>query len=128
MGAIYDSYTVANIPPEIQKETLRAPDGKEVPVVKEEPPSWLPPAVTEHIFPAGNKKLNPDAEKLLEGDAKTKVEQAEAVGARYAFRWVAVLPCVLIFIFGIIALSDRIRGGYRAVHITEGQSEEATPL
>jgi MFS family permease len=128
MGAIYDSYTVANIPPEIQKETLRAPDGKEVPVVKEEPPSWLPPAVTEHIFPAGNKKLNPDAEKLLAGDAKAKVEQAEAVGARYAFRWVAVLPCVLIFIFGIIALSDRIRGGYRAVHITEGQSEKATPL
>jgi hypothetical protein len=124
MGAIYDSYTVANIPPKLQGEMVRGPDGKEIPIIREEPPSWLPSIVTERIFPAGTKKLNPDAEKLLEGPARTQVDEASAVGARYAFRWVAVLPCVLIVIFGLIAITDRLRGGYRAVHISEGASRE----
>jgi MFS family permease len=128
MGAIYDSYTVANIPPKLQSESLRTPDGREVPVIKDEPPSWLPTSIAERIFPAGTKKLNPDAEKLLTGDAKVQVEEAEVIGARYAFRWVAVLPCLLVLIFGTIALGNRIRGGYRAVHISEGTTEEATPL
>jgi hypothetical protein len=128
MGAIYDSYTVANIPPELQQKVLRAPDGKEVPVIIHESPSWLPQAITEHIYPAGTKKLNPDAQKLLTGEALHQVSQAEAIGARYAFRWVAVLPCILVVIFGLIALADRLRGGYRAVHITEGTAKEATAL
>jgi MFS family permease len=127
MGAIYDSYTVANIPSNIQKETLKTDDGKEVPVIIEGQPSWLPLAVTERIFPAGMQKLNPDAEKLLRGENRAKIEQAEVVGARYAFRWVAVLPCVLVVIFGLIALSDRLRGGYRAVHINDGRREDAAP-
>ena len=52
-----------------------------------------------------------------------------------AFRWVAVLPTILIFIFGAIAVSDRLRGGYQAVHLPgvestteEGLDSEATPL
>jgi hypothetical protein len=136
---------------------------KPLPLVVEEKPTklslayWLPQSVTEHIYPAGNKKLNPDARKALE-DAKTlldkekegklesdpknsqrlayahalldsidvkTIETAEAEGARYAFRWVAVLPTVLIFIFGMIALIDRLRGGYKPVHIETGMSEEA---
>jgi MFS family permease len=128
MGAIYDSYTVANIPPELQQKVLRAPDGREVPVIIHERPSWLPQAVTERIYPAGTKKLNPDAQKLLTGEDLHAVSQAEAIGARYAFRWVAVLPCILVVIFGLIALADRLRGGYRAVHITEGTAKEATAL
>jgi MFS family permease len=133
---------------------------KPLPLVKEEKPTWLPQVIAEHIYPAGNKKLNPDARKALddantilkkekdgklENDPKNSqrlanarklmenidikaVEAAEAEGARYAFRWVAVLPTILIFIFGAIAISDRLRGGYKPVHIDEAMEKEATPL
>jgi hypothetical protein len=33
-----------------------------------------------------------------------------------------------VFIFGTIALTDRLRGGYRPVHILEGTETEATPM
>lgn len=60
------------------------------------------------------------------------VEAAQRVGFSMAFRWVAVLPCILVFLFGAIALSDRLRGGYKAVHIGEmtlkEKEPEATPL
>jgi fucose permease len=127
MGAIYDSYTVANMPTSLQTEKLRGPDGKEVPVIVSGEGSWLPRAITEHIFPAGNRKLNPDARKLLHGEQLAEVEQAEAVGAAWAFRWVAVLPVILVFIFGAIAIGDRLRGGYQAVHIGDPTGLEATP-
>jgi hypothetical protein len=88
---------------------------------------------------AENDKQLANAHKLLQAVDVAEVEKAEAIGAGYAFRWVAVLPCVLIVIFGLIAISDRLRGGYKAVHIHEaggkeddatvrGQEEEATPL
>ena len=41
-----------------------------------------------------------------------------------AFRWVSVLPLLLIFIFGAIAIRDRMGGGYRVVHITEAIGEK----
>ena len=60
------------------------------------------------------------------------VEAAKRIGFSMAFRWVAVLPCILVFIFGAIALTDRMRGGYKAVHIGETtlmeKEPEATPL
>ncbi|GIW81233.1 MAG: hypothetical protein KatS3mg105_3040 [Gemmatales bacterium] len=58
------------------------------------------------------------------------VEKAEAVGAAMAFRWVSVLPCLLVFIFGAIALTDRLRGGYKVVRLGEAEkesTESATP-
>ncbi len=65
-------------------------------------------------------------EQAKNGDPKAQneekiVEEAEKNGAAWAFRWVAVLPCILVVVFGLIALTDRLRGGYRAVHITEGR-------
>jgi MFS family permease len=141
------------------------PDGKpkEQPLslVIEGESSWLPSVITQFIYPAGNKKLNPDARKVLSesqtlvgeaeqdklpDDSETRahvknaqqvldvaslqaVTAAETVGARYAFRFVALLPCILVVVFGAIALSDRLRGGYKAVHISEVTEEkEATPL
>src|SRR5262249_40529962 len=44
-------------------------------------------------------------------------DQAKRVGFSMAFRWVSLLPLLLVFIFGAIAISDRLRGGYQAVHI-----------
>jgi MFS family permease len=129
MGAIYDSYTVTSLPPELQSKIIST-DGRIVPLVESEGSSWVPKPVAEHIFPAGTKKVNPAAVELLPKDQQTQIRQAEIVGARYAYRWVAVLPTILIVIFGLIALSDRLRGGYQAVHIggAEIQEKEATPL
>jgi hypothetical protein len=101
---------------------------EEVPLVKqEEIKSWLPPEVREHIYPAGTKKLNPEAVNTVEKQAKANdpdavptwryIQEAEKVGAAQAFRKVAWLPAVLVVIFGLIALLDKLRGGYKAVHI-----------
>jgi hypothetical protein len=125
MGAIFDSYTVANLPDDLKTKVVHTSDGKDLPLVNPGEPSWLPTAITAHIYPAGSKKLNPDATKLLTGADEKGVEKAEAVGAAWAFRWVAVLPCILVFIFGAIALSDRLRGGYKAVHIGDASKEKA---
>ncbi len=131
MGAIYDSYTVQAIPADLQDATVQAKDGVDIPLVKEGEKSWMPAVIAQHLYPSGSRKLNPDAvnvvaEKAQTGDAtaqreKGVIENAEKNGAAWAFRWVAVLPCVLVVVFGIIALTDRLRGGYKAVHITEGK-------
>jgi MFS family permease len=128
MGAIYDSYTVANLPSNLQSKTVTGPDGKALPVVTEGEKSWLPEGVTQRIYPAGTHKLNPDAQKVLSNEDKEAVGKAEAVGAAYAFRWVAVLPCVLVVIFGLIAITDRLRGGYKAVHIHDSTQITEKPF
>jgi MFS family permease len=130
MGAIYDSYSVQAIPNDMQNLKVPVAEGEPAPLVVEEKPSWLPEAITQHIYPAGSRKLNPDAVNAVNEQAKKHdsqaekeekiIENAEKNGAAWAFRWVAVLPCLLVVVFGLIALSDRLRGGYKAVHITDG--------
>ena len=132
MGAIYDSYSVQALPDDMRTVKVQPPKGgDEVPLVVEEQPSWLPEQITKHIYPAGSRKLKPEAIEALKERAKSgeaqavqeekTVEDAEKNSAAWAFRWVAVLPCILVVVFGLIALTDRLRGGYRAVHITEGR-------
>jgi MFS family permease len=121
MGAIYDSYTVSALPSDLP-ETVSGPDNKKLPLVITEKESWLqellPREVKDRIYPEGTRKLNPEARKALAGTPEEgPVKKAEAVGAANAFRWVAVLPAFLVVIFGLIALTDRLRGGYKAVHI-----------
>jgi MFS family permease len=162
MGGIYDSYTVASLPADLQQAQITTPAGASIPlVVSEKEANWLPTFIASHIYPAGDRKLNPDARTLLEAAQRTlkmskegtlpvdqqkeleyatallgkidfrAVEDAEKMGAAYAFRWVAVLPCILIVIFGAIALTDRLRGGYKAEQISAHFPEkepEATPL
>jgi fucose permease len=126
MGAIYDSYTVANLPPDLKTAKVPIPNDGQEPLVKEgKVPSWVPPEVARRIYPAGGDRLNPVAREALEpkpGEQPTtmaqEVMQAEAAGASWAFRWTTVLPCVLIVIFGLIALVDKFRGGYRAEMLT----------
>ncbi len=131
MGAIYDSYTVQALvteSPELAKKKVSTDQHKSIPLVKEEEiKSWLPPEVRERIYPAGAKKLNPEAVNVVAKQAKGGsreaeqtekfIQEAEKSGAAWAFRWVAVLPCVLVVIFGLIAIIDKLRGGYKAVHI-----------
>ncbi len=44
---------------------------------------------------------------------RDQVKAAEATGFQMAFRWVSVLPTILIVLFGGIVLYDRSRGGYK---------------
>ncbi len=196
MGAIYESYTVHNLPEKYWNKKIPGPNGK--PARDEEgnvlklvgrDTDWLAVLIADQLYPAGSRKINPEARKILEesralviadnggkleDDKKTEerlkkyaalfgptrkdhpetrkkllatakkvmaefnipkskkedspLQKAEAQGAAYAFRWVALLPAILVFIFGAIALTDRLRGGYKQVHIHEGTTEEATPL
>jgi hypothetical protein len=137
MGAVFDSYTVVNLPPDIRSETIPTPDGPQPLVKSEDIPSWVPPKVAERLYPAGGEKLNPAAREAVENLAKddpakkevaTKIELAEAQGAAWSFRWTAVMPCVLIVIFGLIALVDKMRGGYRQVHLTTAPLEPRRPI
>jgi len=137
LGAIYDSYTVYSLPKQYLADKVPVVEQAgqppvEVPLIKtEEVPQWIPKDVSERIYPAQGKKLNPAARPALEpkkdADGKPEeksellvaVEKAEVEGARWAFRWTTVLPVVLIVIFGLIALFDLMRGGYKAEKINE---------
>jgi fucose permease len=95
MGSIYDTGTLSALP------------------------SDLRPAVVSQ-----GEKL--DADKLG-GLAKTQpdvVKVAEIEGARQAFRKVSALPVILVIVFGAIAISDRLRGGYKPEEL---QNKELTP-
>jgi MFS family permease len=43
------------------------------------------------------------------------LEAARAEGAAMPFRWAAILPLILLVVFGFLWLRDRARGGYRVV-------------
>ena len=96
-------------------------EGKDVPLVlRGDVPPWVPPEVAQQLYPASADRLNPEARQHLpsQGDATKSVESAEIVGARAAFRKVAFLPMALVVIFGLIAIYDKIRGGYKAVMLS----------
>jgi len=70
------------------------------------------PAESRPLVMSGSKL---DADKLssLGKTQPEEVKVAEIMGARQAFRKVAVLPVILFVIFAGIAISDRLRGGYK---------------
>lgn len=73
------------------------------------------------------KKIDVLAEQAEQTAAPPEAYQvakaAERVGFSMAFRWVSVLPAVLIVIFGAIALWDKSRGGYKP-ELLVGRDEE----
>jgi MFS family permease len=50
--------------------------------------------------------------------APEKLTEVLSVASSYSFKWVAVLPAVLLVVFGIIWLRDKAMGGYKAVKLT----------
>jgi MFS family permease len=58
-------------------------------------------------------KLEPEKVKALPAAEQVVVADAQKEGAKWSFRYVSVLPVILIFLFGGIALYDRARGGYK---------------
>jgi MFS family permease len=83
MGRIYDSSTLDALPPEAQ--AIVKVDGR-----------------------LDQQKLD-----ALRESQPQVVDQAKATGAQQAFRRVAMLPIILVLVFGSIAISDRLRGGYK---------------
>lgn len=84
------------------------------------------------MFDKEGKPIALDEAKTKEIQKGTKdyevVQEAKQEGFSQAFRWVAkfvTLP--LIFIFAAIAIMNRMRGGYRAIHIHEAIGKETAP-
>ena len=65
--------------------------------------------------------------------AQAQMDKALSIASSYSFKWVAVLPAALLIVFGIIWLSDKAKGGYKAVKLTaepvpaEKKTPAATP-
>ncbi|HTL06058.1 MAG TPA: PVC-type heme-binding CxxCH protein [Gemmatimonadales bacterium] len=53
----------------------------------------------------------------LVGEANAILQPAEAAGGQRSFRYVAPAAIVLLLVFGALFMSDRRRGGYRAVKL-----------
>jgi hypothetical protein len=58
-----------------------------------------------------------EAFKALTGD---KLHEVLGAAAQKSFRMVAILPAILLVVFGAIWLYDRARGGYKAEKIVSG--------
>lgn len=101
MGRIYDKYTIQNLTPEVEQKVVV------------------------------NGKYSPEAaEKLKDTDpvAYETVKKALQQGAAMTFRYVAILPLVLVVIFGALFLYYRSIGGYKPVVLEEiGEASEAPP-
>jgi MFS family permease len=98
MGYIYDQYSVESVPPSLSAAA-----------VSEAPASYA----LQAFGVKESKKIDTDKVKSLPEAEQKEVTKAVIVGARMAFRRVAVLPAILVLIFGSIALSDKMRGGYK---------------
>jgi MFS family permease len=92
------------------------------------------PALGKTVFKFDKvgKPVALDEDKIKDFQKGTKdyevVQEAKQEGFSQAFRWVAqfvTLP--LIFVFSAIAMANRMRGGYRAIHIHEAMGKETAP-
>jgi MFS family permease len=100
MGSIVDHYSV---------QYVEQKDPSQADLLLKKDPQGRPVALDEQAV-----------DKLpKESDALQVADDAKKVGFSMAFRWVSLLPLILVFIFGAIAIVDRLRGGYKAVHISE---------
>jgi MFS family permease len=84
-------------------------------------------AVQKKLLKYQNDKpiaIQVDAVKFLNEENKKMAEAAQAEGYRMAFRWVSLLPTVLVFLFGGIILYDRSRGGYKPELLISREEED----
>jgi MFS family permease len=71
------------------------------------------PAPAQAIVRKADGQLDQDKLQELRKTDRVAVDAAESAGAQLAFRRVALLPIILVVIFGTIAVVDRLRGGYK---------------
>ena len=63
-----------------------------------------------------------EAFKALTGD---RLNEVLGLAAQQSFRMVAILPAILLIVFGAIWLYDRSRGGYKAETIASNSEQIA---
>jgi tRNA G37 N-methylase TrmD len=102
MGRIYDHHTIQHLTPEIRQMVV----------------------VDSKFSPEKAKEVE---DKAQQGDP-TAVQQAQVIrealrqGAAMAIRYVAILPVILVVLFGLQFLYYKSKGGYRAIRL-EGSGE-----
>ena len=108
MGRIVDSYAVsyveANSDAETAEKVLTKTDGRYVSV--------------NQVAVDQMSKTSPSSE------AVTVAKAAQSEGYRMAFRWVSLLPVLLIVMFGGVILYDRSRGGYKPEILISREEED----
>jgi MFS family permease len=82
----------------------------------------LPADVRTQVVVAG-EKLDSDKLQEVKKTAPDVVGEAEIAGARQAFRKVSAIPIVLFVIFASIAISDRLKGGYKPEELKSKSKE-----
>ena len=82
----------------------------------------LPQELQNQIVVEG--AIDPGKVKDLPPEQQTTVTEAQKEGAKWSFRYVSVLPLILIIIFGGIAVTDRARPGNKPQSL---RKHELTP-
>jgi len=78
---------------------------------------------TQRALPAGESLRSLVEHAGSDPRIADRLETARAAGAAMPFRWAAVLPVVLLFVFGLLWLRDRARGGYQVVRLDPRENE-----
>jgi MFS family permease len=96
MGKVNDHITIQSLSDSVKSKVVitKTVDGREFPVIDD-------------------KKV----EALPQGEQDLVLE-AQKEGAKWSFRYVAILPFILVFIFGGIAYRDHLQGGYKPEVLT----------
>ncbi len=125
MGGIVDHYNVSYIQehdPSLAGTYLKKnQEGKPI-ALDEEAIKALEQRIATAQEAEAAQKLESEGKVQSAQDLKAKevIDAAKREGFSQAFRWVATyLTLPVIFIFAAIAISNRLKGGYRAVHISE---------
>jgi hypothetical protein len=84
MGAIYDSYTVANLNEKYWNREIIGPNGKPVLDDEKKPltlvgenTDWLTRLVADSLYPAGSRKINPEARKIIEESRQLVIDEKQ---------------------------------------------------
>jgi MFS family permease len=80
----------------------------------------LPQGVQEKVVVGGRVddkliRVLPEAERAV---IEEQVDAAEKHAASLTFRWVAIMPVILILVFGVLWLRDVMAGGYKEEKLT----------
>jgi len=80
---------------------------------------------TQAALPAGESLRTLVDRAASDPAVAERLENARAAGAAMPFRWAAILPVVLLVVFGAVWLRDRARGGYQVVRLESKENIHA---
>lgn len=84
-------------------------------------------AIFDHYKVEAAKAMGTSFEVLSKRPAgDPELNQVLSIASSYSFKYVAILPAVLIVVFGLLWLRDKAMGGYKAVRLTAEHAEQPT--